>query len=112
MDIQRAEIGATSRRQPLPRRRQDRLTTAFGLPKNNLAGSGAQSEGAQIVAVEAAQFCTKRVIAKANLGLFKRTGENDVEAYDPGASLNRRGNHASDVARPSESRRAFEWRVE
>src|SRR6266700_981586 len=80
------------------------------LAEYDLAGAGAERQRAQVIAVEAAHACAERLLAERHRGLLDRRRKYDVEADDPGAAVDDRGQHLCDLARPSDGRRAVERR--
>jgi hypothetical protein len=82
----------------------------LNLAEHDLAGARAERQRTQVVAVEAAQPCAQRFLAERHRGLLDRGGKHDVEADDPGAALDDRGQHLADLARPGDARCAVEGR--
>src|SRR5262249_37088345 len=80
------------------------------LAEYDLAGAGAVRQCAQVIAVKAAHPGAERLLAERHRGLFDRRRKYDVEADDPGAAVDDRGQHLRDLARPSDGRRAVERR--
>ena len=79
-------------------------------PSTSLPARRAARERAQEIAIEAAHPRAQRLVAERNLRLLDRGREHDVEADDLGAALDDRGQHAADLARPGQRRRALEGR--
>src|SRR5215510_4072939 len=80
------------------------------IAEHDLAGARAERQRAQVIAVEAAHACAERSLAERHRGLFDRGRKYDVEADDPGAAVDDRGQHLADLARPGDGRRAVERR--
>jgi hypothetical protein len=110
VDIERADVAPESDGGALAGRGQQRAVLMLDLAEHDLAGAGAERQRAQVVAVEAAQPCAQRFLAERHRGLLDRGGKHDVEADDPGAAVDDRGQHLADLARPGDARCAVEGR--
>src|SRR5262249_33947345 len=110
VDVERADVAPESDSGGLSGRRQQRTILMLKLAEYDLAGAGAVRQCAQVIAVKAAHPGAERLLAERHRGLFDRRRKYDVEADDPGAAVDDRGQHLRDLARPSDGRRAVERR--
>src|SRR5262249_48622992 len=106
VDVERADVAPESDSGALSGRRQQRTILMLKLAEYDLAGAGAERQRAQVIAVKAAHPGAECLLAERHRGLFDRRRKYDVEADDPGAAVDDRGQHLRDLARPSDGRRA------
>ena len=110
VDIERADIALLTDGDALPRGRQNGIFTMLNLAQHHFAVTRRQRKRAQEVAVEPAQPGAERLLPHWNCGLLDRGREHDIEADHLGTAIDDGGEHAADLARPGDRRRAFERR--
>ena len=111
VDIQRADVSLLTDGDALRRRRSNRPVAVLDLAEHHLAGAGGGGKRPEKIAVEAAHARAQKVAVERHLRLLERGGKDDVEADHIRSTLEHRGEHAADLARPGDGRRASERRA-
>jgi hypothetical protein len=91
-------------------RRPDEAVGCRDLTEDNLSRARAAGQGPKVIPVKPTQACAEFALSEANGGVLDRTCKDDVDTDDLGASVERRADDPSDVARPSERGRPLERR--